>query len=390
MKRLTFTLAALVALSLVVPACGGGDDGADDAEVTATTAAPGYANEAMWLCRPDVNDDPCSSTDLSADVQARDLSVTPEPFEAATDPGFDCFYVYPTVEVGAAPANVTDLSDTSLETDALLAQAARFASLCDLYAPLYPQVNQPGRLAPNAAELEEVAYQGVVEAFDAYLEGSEGRAFALIGDDQGADLLTRLMQERIDNDPALRDRLVSAVLVGTGRVWTPPSQAVGGTFANIPLCGEVGQPGCVIAYNAYGLGSEPSDASPLYASVPPDMEVACTNPAGIDGSKGQFRGAYFPTTAADPVHWVPAGLPASTKQFVRMGEFFRGECTAGPGPVRYIEVDITTDPSDQRTVPALAGDRVGLGSGLHDHELQLGLGDLLFLVADQAETKGVG
>jgi hypothetical protein len=388
-KRSSIVL-VLVVIHAVV-ACGGDEGAETEDDAPATTIAPaGYADDALWLCRPDIADDICSAADLNAESQLRDLTMSPEPFELAADPGFDCFYVYPTVEVGTAPGNVTDHADLSLERDAVLAQAARFGSLCQVYAPVYPQVNQAGRFAPDAAELEQVAYDGVSAAFDEFLTRTEGRPFVLIGHDQGADLLTRLAQDRVDNDPALRDRLVSAMLIGTGRVYAPPGQALGGTFANIPLCGERGQPGCVIAYNAYGLGSDPDAASPLYATVPPDMEVACVNPAGIDGSKGQFRGAYFPTSATDPVHWVPPGLVPATNPFVKMGEFFRGVCTAGPGPVRYVEVDLTTDPADQRTEPGLASDRVGLGAGLHDHELQLALGDLLFLLEAQAETKGVG
>jgi hypothetical protein len=380
-------VAIVVVLLAATSACGGGGDSTAP-PTTAGDDVGGYEAAERWLCRPGIDPNPCTGTDLSAASWQRDGSTTSEPFEPANEPAVDCFYLYPTVEIGSEPANVTDLTDVSLELDAIRAQAARLSSVCAVWAPLYPQVNQAGRASPEAAALEEVAYGAVREAFDHYRAQAGGRPVVLVGSDQGADLLTRIVQERFDADPEHRDDLLSAFLVGTGRIWTPPGQPVGGTFQNVPLCADRNQSTCIVSFNAYGLGAEPPDTSPLYASVPAGMTVGCANPAGLDGSKGQFRGAYFPTTAVDAVHWVPAGLPPTEAPFVKIGEFIRGVCTDGPS-FRYVEVDVRSDPGDPRAAPALVGDRVGLGAGLHDHELQLILGDLIAMVDEQAEGRGL-
>ncbi len=55
-----------------------------------------YSADDHWLCRPDLADDPCTR-DLDATVIAADGSLEVEPFVAADDPAFECFYVYTTV-----------------------------------------------------------------------------------------------------------------------------------------------------------------------------------------------------------------------------------------------------------------------------------------------------
>ena len=57
----------------------------------------------------------------------------------------------------------------------------------------------------------------------------------LIGHSQGAGLLTRIIADEIDDEPLLRDRLVSAYILGS-TVHVPEGEVVGGDFANVPLC----------------------------------------------------------------------------------------------------------------------------------------------------------
>jgi hypothetical protein len=108
------------------------------------------------------------------------------------------------------------------------------------------------------------------------------------------------------------------------------------------------------------------------------MAAPCTNPAGLDGSKGQFRGAFFPST--DP------GLPPVATPYALYREYYRGECATRSG-ASYLAVDTTTDPSDVRPlgpVESAPGQEAGLG--LHDLELELALADLLALIDTQATT----
>jgi hypothetical protein len=385
--RTTKALAAFVGLALAAVACssGGDDDGAGSA-TTATTARPDgyvsevYADDANWLCRPGV-EGVCSGADLTATEIARDLATTEVPFEPAPDPAVDCFYVYPTVRADGAEPNATDAADREPEAAVTRDEAARFGAACRVFAPWYPQSIAPPGSLPSP-ESEQLAYDAVRDAFLHYLDQDNGgRPFALIGHGQGADLLSRVVQDEIDQVPERAARLLSAQLVGSTRVFVPGGAPVGGTFQNLPLCGDRNQVGCVIAYNAFQLGvPPPTGGGPLYAAIPEGMVAACTSPAGLDGSKGQFRGAYFPST--DP------GLPPVATPYALYREYYRGECATRSGAA-YLAIDTVTDPNDVRPlgpVEGSPGQEIGLG--LFDVELELALGDLIDLVDTQARALG--
>src|SRR5579863_4608440 len=50
----------------------------------------------VWLCRPGLANDPCSSA-LATTVVARDGTTRIEQATPAKNPAVDCFYVYPTI-----------------------------------------------------------------------------------------------------------------------------------------------------------------------------------------------------------------------------------------------------------------------------------------------------
>ncbi|MDZ7732607.1 MAG: DUF3089 domain-containing protein [Acidimicrobiia bacterium] len=311
-------LAVLVVTALTVVACGGdatGDDTGGDAgpdtststgeAIDSTTTGRGggtYADDAWWICHPDLDENPCVDGDLTATAIRRDLSQRVEDFEPANDPPVDCFYVYPTVHVDGGP-NRADPADPSAEIAVTHDQAARLSEVCDVHAPLYPQATVPAG-SPVDPAVAERAYAGVRDAFLHHLgEREDGRPFALVGNGQGADLLARLVREEIEPRPERLERFLSAFLVGATGIVVPRGSVVGGTFSAVPLCTDREQVGCVVTFHAYQRGvPPPAGVSPLYPPTPPGTEAACTNPAGLDGRKGQFRGAYFP--AGDP------GLPA--------------------------------------------------------------------------------
>ena len=64
---------------------------------------------------------------------------------------------------------------------------------------------------------------------------NHGRGFVLIGHSQGAYILERLIREQIEGSPALRKRLVSAILLG-GSVSVEKGSDTGGTFRKLPVC----------------------------------------------------------------------------------------------------------------------------------------------------------
>jgi hypothetical protein len=124
-----------------------------------------YADAASWLCRPDLATDQCSANTLDATAVQPDNSVDEgELHVPAEDPDYDCFYIYPTVDLSGPPGNHTDFSDISLELDPLLSQAARFNASCRVFAPLYRQITLGTFGDPNVAEYEAIAYGDVEPA----------------------------------------------------------------------------------------------------------------------------------------------------------------------------------------------------------------------------------
>lgn len=389
MSRVTVRfLIVAIAAAIVAAACGGGETsggtdtsgGGAPPSTLAGYVSEIYRDEANWFCLPDGPADACRTGDLTATEIRRDLAPAEVPFEAAADPAVDCFYLYPTVTTDPTAANVAADAPRDTARARVVDEAARFGSVCRVFAPWYPQsTGTPGSIPPP--EAERVAYDAARDAFLHYLDQfNGGRPFTVIGHGQGADLLSRVVQDEVDTSPTRLPQLVSAVLVGTTRVFVPDGGTVGGTFQNVPLCTNRTQNGCAIAFNAFQRGvPPPSGGGPLYAAIPPGTDAGCTNPAGLDGSKGQFRGSYFP--AGDP------GLPAVTTPFALYREYYRGECATRSG-ARYVAVDVTTDPNDVRPlgpVESSPGQEAGLG--LFDVEFEMALGDLIDLVDTQAASR---
>src|SRR5690606_9130171 len=198
-----------------------------------------YADDANWLCRPGMAGNVCTETDLDATVVEADGTTTVEPFEPAEDPPVDCFYVYPTIS--ADPTANSDLVAGPEEKGIVAGQAARLGEVCRVFAPMYRQNTLASMMGTVDSDLSReergaIAYDDVVDAWKHYLANdNDGRGVILVGHSQGSGLLARLLAEEVDDEPALREKLVSAMLIGSS-VTVPEGEVVGGTFENIPLC----------------------------------------------------------------------------------------------------------------------------------------------------------
>jgi len=123
----------------------------------------------------------------------------------------------------------------------------------------------------------------------------------LIGHSLGASTLKRLIKAQIDSNSVLRQRLVSADLLG-GQVTVPVGKDVGGDFQHVPACRAAWQTGCVVAYSSFlKEPPEPSNlgrvASPYFKTEPnPGLEILCVNPA-----------ALFPEDQPGHAQGVPSG-----------------------------------------------------------------------------------
>jgi pimeloyl-ACP methyl ester carboxylesterase len=346
-----------------------------------------YSIPEMWVCRPDIDPNECRK-DQTATLIKADGSYEREEHVFAEDPEFDCFYVYPTVLLTGEP-QLVDFSDkgVTLVNDALMSQGARFASMCQVYAPFYRQVGlSGGRFVEGADPL--LGIQDVRDAFKYYLEHfNKGRKFVLIGHSQGTSVLTALMQQDIDPDDKadVRERLLSALLIGY-LVEVPEGQLVGETFKNIPLCSQPGETGCVIAYASFAADNPPGENALFGRTSKQGAQVACVNPATLANNSGNYRASYFRKSIANASFVPDTPLPDDIETpFAVYRDLFKGECVVRDG-ASYLELSLTTADGDKRTPPWRHAAVEGIGFGLHLVDYQVPMGDLLEAVRLQAEA----
>jgi hypothetical protein len=314
-----------------------------------------YGSDSSWLCRPDMVNNQCFVNSLDSTIVNPDLSTTPEPHTGNENQPYDCFYVYPTVDLGGPVGNHADVtlpSYVALTLDPLLAQAARFNGQCRIFAPHYRQITLSTFGDPNAAIYQDIAYRDVLDAWRLYLKNDNaGRKVVVMAHSQGTFMTTRLLQEQFDPSATLRSRLIAALLIG-GSVSVPQGGVVGGSFLNIPLCESAAQTGCVIAYRSYADGFPPAGGSNDVGG--PTMDTACTNPAapGAVGSsvEGAFTGTYFPTHLNQPLFQLVPD-PGFGTAFVKYESFYSGACVKDDTNHSYLRIRVTPLPGDLRTNP---------------------------------------
>lgn len=125
--------------------------------------------------------------------------------------------------------------------------AGPFARAGAVSAPRYRQASLYTRLTlrDDAREARAFAYGDVLAAFDAWLARHPSGPIVLAGVEQGADLLDRLIRERIAPYAAVRDRLVAAYLMDT-------IIAAENLPASVPACVDRRQIHCVVAWSQVG------------------------------------------------------------------------------------------------------------------------------------------
>ena len=122
------------------------------------------------------------------------------------------------------------------------------------------------------------------------------------------------------------------------------------------------------------------------------MEVACVNPAELDGSSGALK-AYLPATRVtengeNPPPWTTTGATINTP-FVAVPGLLSAKCVRRLG-FNYLAITIHGDPTDART-DTIAGDLVIDGQvqpawGLHLYDANLAMGNLVAIVKSQAHA----
>jgi len=337
-----------------------------DPATTASPSPPASVGATVWLCRPGLPANPCTQ-DLGLTVVSPDGTRMREPFRPARRPSFDCFYVYPTVSTASrtnAPRRVApELARV------VRAQAALFGRECRVFAPVYRQVTLQGLMTGGFfdAEARALAHSDVVAAWQEYLQRwNRGRPFLLLGHSQGAFELTDLIAEEIDDNPDLRKRLVSAMLLG-GIVTVPEGGDAGGSFQHVPSCRTRTQTGCVVAYNTFSQQPPPTS---LFGRATSGQQVVCVNPSAPAGGRAALT-PYVPQESAGRVRGLTAYPGAVTAQ-----------CRQGDGAT-WLNVEASA------ALPAeLTAEPLGPAWGLHTADVNVALGDLVALAARQAAALG--
>ena len=340
----------------------------------------------VWLCRPGLAPDPCTSP-LTTTIVPRRGATHIERAVPARRPAVDCFYVYPTIS-GESTINA-DRTVGFREQEIAIAQASRFSQVCRVFAPVYRQITLSALEHPARITLAHalIAYDSVLAAFHDYLAHyNKGRGIVFIGHSQGAAILIRLLKQEVDGVPLLRRRLVSALLLG-GNVTVRKGSRVGGDFLHIPACSSRGETGCVVAYSSFTskppqnsqFGRTTSDAGVRLLAPhnpSPDIDVMCVNPAALTGGAGVLD-PYVPAL-------VLAFLPSGSAPTVRTPWVsFPGEYTARcetSGNATWLQVT---------HIGAATGSRPPLSRlqdpalGLHVLDVSIALGNLVQLVRDE-------
>ena len=375
MGRLRLLAAALGAAALLSP------------------AAASAATPTVWLCKPGLQSNPCTSS-LTATVVAPSGARSTERTPVARAARTDCFYVYPTVS-GQDRTNATLEIEPAQRAVARL-QASRYAQGCRVFAPMYRQLTLNSIYTGSAearAEGRKIAYADVREAWLSYLRhDNHGRGFVLIGHSQGTSMLRQLMRQEVDPKPRVRRRLVSALLLG-GNVLVRKGDVRGGDFAHLPLCTGPAQVRCVVAYSTFDddppdntrFGKSPeSDITGAGLPFGPQYEVACTNPASLDANArtpliSLLRSEPFPGTIGAALVVMYGGPPPSADTpWLQPGERYSAQCEyvngahvlmAQPiGSARHLNASPTPD------------------WGLHLADANLPLGNLVRLVGRQSRA----
>ena len=232
-----------------------------------------------------------------------------------------------------------------------------------------------------------IAYGSVLSAFRDYLAHyNHGRGIVFIGHSQGATMLIRLLKREIDDDKALRDRLVSALIIG-GNVTVPKGKTVGGDFAHIPACTSSTETGCVVAYSSFAskppvnsqFGRTTSDAGVRLLAprkLSPALRIMCVNPASPSGGAAPLA-PYLPSFALGVLS--PGSTSTVRTPWVAFPGAYTGRCETS-GNATWLQVTPTPGAGAGPALTRAEQPQIGL----HVLDVNLALGNLVRLVRTEA------
>ena len=352
-------------------------------------AAPAAQADVTWLCRPGLANDPCRPSLSTTVFRGFDERVGVVHPKVARRPKVDCFYVYPTVS--DQPGTQAAKTREPAVRDIAFFQASRYSQLCRVFAPVYRQITVQGLQRADATEAQiRTAQADLTEAFRAYLrKDNRGRGFVLIGHSQGTLQLIETIRREVDRRPAVRRRMLSAILL-EGNVTVRRGSDRGGVFANVPACRRAAQLGCLMAFSAFNTTPPPNArfgrGDNRYAEVfgqprGAGLEVLCTNPAALGGGSARLR-SIVPARKFAAGTLIGVGnellqlpLPQASTTFVEGRGAFSGRCATVDG-ARVLQVASRAG----TPVPKPSPDPTW---GLHLLDANIAQGDLLAVLRRQ-------
>ncbi len=344
-----------------------------------------YADDAAWMCRDGIVDDVCVR-DLDATAVFADGTTESHPHEIAPEPAADCFYVYPTVSQDPE-ANSDFEAAEGEEINTVLNQAARLTGACRVYAPIYRQRTLTA--LSGAVESDDstrtLAYDDVADAFIHFIANdNDGRPFVLIGHSQGAGILDELVRQEIDGEPLLRDRMLSAILLGTS--------VTADGYETIPPCATTTDVNCVVSYSSYRNTAQPMPGA-FFGSVD-EQPALCVNPvdpAGgghvsepyfrVDGA-GLLGGGVMPFDPGTDTGIETVDGTAIDTPFVVYPDMVTVECV-DDGTFGYLQLTTTT--AEGPRTDDIGGDLTPEW-GMHLVDANVAMGDLVRLVQTESDA----
>jgi DUF3089 family protein len=342
--------------------------------------------KTVWLCKPGLKHNPCApgldTTRLSNNGRAALGEYTPGTPEK---PKVDCFYVYPTVSDD--DSDNSDLSIDPEERSIALYQAARYSQECRVFAPMYRQITLTRLLQGRdtiTPKMQRIAYQSALSGWHNYLRNyNHGRPFVLIGHSQGSFVLRRLIGDQIDTHPALRKRLISALLLG-GNVLVKKGGEPGGDFRNIRPCATETQLHCVVAFSTFN-DRVPPDAvfgrnnGSLGGPIDPTLKVLCAYPGSPRLMTIVPTEPFAPhTTIGVATSLIGFPEPHTTTTWAEYDHAYAGACSSAHG-ANVLQISGNSGAPHLNAVPDATW-------GLHLTDANIALGNLVHMVRRQIET----
>jgi pimeloyl-ACP methyl ester carboxylesterase len=221
----------------------------------ARIAAPNYADASGWLI-----------VDWDARAEARSVDV---------------FYVHPTAWVG--PGWFADPLDAEVDVAVgAIASTHLPAFPGRVWAPRYRHATSRAfrEIGQHGDHAYAAAYRDIERAFVSFTARTGDRPFILAGHSQGARHALALLADHVAGTP-LAARLIAAYVPGVGLAL----ETFAARFPGLKLFGRPGSVGCVLSWNTFLDGADPSAL--LSRTAGP---LACVNPLTFDSDRPEQAG----------------------------------------------------------------------------------------------------